>query len=165
MIKTNLETERLVIEPLKLDDWNFMFKLLNTEGWIKFISNRNIKTKEDATSYIQKILHDINYTYLVFRLKETNLPIGLVTLIKRDFLDYCDIGFAILPEYEKMGYSFEASSKFLLEIEKSKLYSKIVAITVPENLKSKILLKKLNFIYELETLKDGEVLSVYNKIL
>jgi ribosomal-protein-alanine N-acetyltransferase len=165
MIQINLETERLLIEPLKLDDGDFMFKLLNTEGWIKFISNRNIKTKEDATAYIQKILHDVNYTYLVFSLKETNSPIGLVTLIKRDFLDYCDIGFAILPEYENSGYSLEATCKFLLEIEKSKLYTKIVAITVPENVSSISLLKKMDFIYEKKILKGEEVLSVYNKIL
>ena len=165
LIQANLETERLLMEPLKLVDGDFMFKLLNTEGWIKFISNRNIKSKEDATVYIRRILDDQNYTYLVFKLKGTQKPIGIVTIIKRDFLDYCDIGFAILPEYENRGYSFEATTKFLLEIKKHKLYTKIVAITIPKNLKSVILLKKLGFIYEQETLKDGEVILVYKKVL
>ena len=38
-----LETERLNIRPLILQDAAFMLELLNSKGWIQFIGDRNVK--------------------------------------------------------------------------------------------------------------------------
>ena len=44
----NLETDRLLLREYTLSDAPFIFKLMNSEGWLKNIGDRNIKTIEDA---------------------------------------------------------------------------------------------------------------------
>jgi RimJ/RimL family protein N-acetyltransferase len=150
---------------MEMGDSEFMFELLNTEGWINNIGNRNINTLADATSYIEKINSNPNYLYLVFRLKETKHPLGLVTLIKRDYLEDCDIGFALLPQFQNKGFAFEASSKFMEVIVKDGQINKVVAITLPDNLNSIKLIEKLGLNYEKTITENGVKLSVYKKIL
>ena len=108
-----IETERLIIRPIRIGDAEFIKALVNSDGWLKFIGDRNVSNKDDALRYIQKILDNENYYYSVFELKESGEAIGIVTFLKRDDEKFPDIGFAILPEYEKMGYAFEASYAYL----------------------------------------------------
>ena len=51
-----LETERLRIRPLSAEDSKFILELVNTEGWLKFIGDRNVKDLPDAIDYIEKIM-------------------------------------------------------------------------------------------------------------
>src|SRR5438552_16527336 len=101
-----LQTSRLTIRKFTPDDAEFVFALLNSPGWLQFIGNRDIDSIETAKAYIQdKII--ANYiegmgAYACI-LKESGQPVGLVSFYKRDFLDYPDVGFAFLPEYEGKG--------------------------------------------------------------
>ena len=89
---------------------------------------------------------------------------GLVTLIKRDYLEDYDIGFAILPEFEKKGFAYEASKKLMEIIETENICTKVFAITLPENTPSILLIKKLGLTYVNEIHEDNETLSVYQKV-
>ena len=51
-----LMTDRLFIRPLTITDDNFILELVNTEGWLKFIGNRNVTSPLEAGAYIQRIL-------------------------------------------------------------------------------------------------------------
>ncbi|WP_317899622.1 GNAT family N-acetyltransferase [Aurantibacillus circumpalustris] len=148
-MNTILETERIRLRQFTEEDAGFIFKLLNTEGWLKYIGDRNIKTLEDARLYIMNsfILHFKKFgfgPYLV-ELKETNTPIGMSSLIKRDHFDDVDLGFAFLPEYIGKAYALEAS-KAVISYAKNKLgIKKLVAITNQDNIASINLLQKLDF--------------------
>ena len=48
----NIETERLILKPTSSDDAEFIYELLNSPKWLKFIGDRNIKTIEDAASTV-----------------------------------------------------------------------------------------------------------------
>ncbi len=98
-MKQNFKTKRLLLDIVSTTDWNFISELVNTEGWIEFIGDKNIHSKEDSIAYINKILDNPNFTYWVIRLRDTNIPIGVVSFIKRDYLKYYDIGFALLPSF------------------------------------------------------------------
>lgn len=135
----NIETDRLVIRPINLTDSTFMMQLVNAEGWLKFIGNRNITNEDAAKKYIQKIVDNPNFYYSVFQLKSTKEPLGIITFLKRTEQKYPDIGFAILPEYEK-----------------------IIAITVPVNEKSISLLLKLGLEYEADYPGDQGTLSIFS---
>jgi [ribosomal protein S5]-alanine N-acetyltransferase len=158
----NIETERLIIRPINLSDSKFIIELVNSEGWLKFIGNRNISTLDDAEKYIQKILDSPNFHYSVFELKATKKPIGIVTFLNRVEQKFPDIGFAMLPEYEKNGYSLEASRKYLDEVIQSNRYENIIAITIPDNQKSIKLLTKLGLEYESDYVGDNGTLSVFS---
>jgi RimJ/RimL family protein N-acetyltransferase len=48
-----LETERLHLRELSLEDAGFIVELLNTEGWLTFIGDRNVRTEKQAERYLQ----------------------------------------------------------------------------------------------------------------
>ena len=158
----NIETDRLIIRPINLTDSKFIIELVNSEGWLKFIGNRNISNDNDAEKYIQKILDSPNFYYSVFQLKTTKEPIGIVTFLNRSEQRFPDIGFAMLPEYEKNGYTLEASRKYLDEIIESNKYKNIIAITIPDNEKSIRLLMKLGLEYESDYIGDNKTLSIFS---
>ncbi len=104
-----ITSERLLIRQLNIHDDKFIFELVNTEGWLKFIGNKHIGLPDGAKAYIQKILANENIFYWVVqsRIHEENM--GLITFIKRDYLEHHDIGFAFLPRFSKNGYAYEAT--------------------------------------------------------
>ena len=157
-----LETERLVIRPINLSDSEFILKLVNSEGWLDFIGDRNVKNKSDAEKYIQKILDNEGFFYSVFELRKTNQAIGLVTFLNRENQSHPDIGFALLPDFEKKGYAFEACKKYLDEIISTDNYENVLGITMPHNKKSIRLLKKLGLHYQYDYYQSDELLSLYS---
>lgn len=156
-----INTARLLIDALTVNDHVFIFELLNTEGWINFIGQRNIHTKEDAIAYINKILANRNLHYQVARLQTSNSPIGLVTLIKRDYLAHHDIGFAFLPAFTGKGYAHEAVVAVLKQIKATATHSHLLATTVPQNTASIKLIKKLGLQFRETITEQGELLHVY----
>ncbi len=160
-IQPFIATDRLTIKPLTVNDYIFILELVNTEGWIQFIGNRNITSDNDATAYIQKILANQNIVYWVVSLKISDEAIGIITFIKRDYLEHPDIGFAFLPAYTKKGYAFEATNAvFNYLIEDQKL-THILATTIPENIRSISLLKKLGLAFEKEMEVEKQKLHIY----
>src|SRR5690606_36301856 len=111
-----IETERLLIRPIKITDTHFMLDLLNSEGWFRYIGDRNVNSIKDAENYIQNILSNEKFFYSVFELKETKLSVGIITLLYRENQQFSDIGCAMLPEFDKGGYAFEATKQYLFEI-------------------------------------------------
>jgi RimJ/RimL family protein N-acetyltransferase len=157
----NLETERLYIRPLMIKDVDFIIQLLNSKGWIQFIGDRNVKDAQSANEYIQRILSNNKFFYNVFEIKETNAPIGIVTFLYRENYDSPDIGFAMLSQYEKRGYAFEATKKYLVKLIENNI-CKIIAITKPENKNSIRLLIKLGLHFEKTFLENNEELEMYS---
>jgi len=160
-MQTNYKTARLFLRTMNADDAAFIFELVNTPGWIKFIGDRNIKNSLDAGNYIQKITSNPAISYRVVTLQEDETDIGVVTFIKRDYLDHHDIGFAFLPAYNKQGYAFEATNEVLNDLLKTTEHTTILATTIPENSSSIQLLKKLGFSFSKEIIHEGLVLQLF----
>ena len=154
-------TDRLLIEPLSENDTDFILELVNTDGWLKFIGSRNINSKTDAIAYIQKINGNQNITYWTVKLIKTKVSIGIITFIKRDYLEYNDIGFAFLSKFSKKGFAFEATQKVLESLIENKKITNILATTIPENINSITLLEKLGFYFDKKIEIDNEILHIY----
>lgn len=159
--KFTLITQKLSIEPLVIEDNMFIFELVNTNGWLKFIGNRNITSYEDAIAYIKRILANENICYWVVKLKNQNEPIGIITFIKREYLKHHDIGFGFLPTASKKGYAYEATMAVLEKLITEESLQHILATTVPENISSIKLLNKIGLIFDREIEIDNEKLNVY----
>jgi ribosomal-protein-alanine N-acetyltransferase len=155
------ETERLELQTLQAGDASFIQELVNSPGWLKFIGDRNVHSTEDALRYIERISNAPNITYWVVRTKADQRPIGIVTLIKRDYLAHFDIGFAFLPSSGGKGYAYEASAAILTLLQEDPAYQGMYAVTLPDNLKSIQLLTKLGFQFESEIEVNGDKLHVY----
>lgn len=158
-------SDRLLIEPLSSTDIRFILELLNTEGWLRFIGNRNINSESDAADYIARVHENPDITYWTVKRKEDDHAIGLVTLIKRDYLDFHDIGFAFLPSHFGNNYAYEATKAVLLNLLQHHAMESVVAITYPENFPSISLLEKLGFKFQNTFHRDEEVLNLYHSSL
>jgi len=160
-MEKNYRTDRLVLDMLHVADVDFIFELVNTPGWKRFIGDRNVQNSEDAIAYIEKILSNPAIHYRVVRLADSSIPVGLVTLIQRDYLEHPDIGFAFLPQYAKQGYAFEASNAVLHDVCSAGKLQTLLATTIPDNSSSIQLLKKLGFAFRNEIKTKTDTLHVY----
>jgi [ribosomal protein S5]-alanine N-acetyltransferase len=161
MARFSLTTDRLAIEPLTINDSNFILELVNTEGWLRFIGDRNIRSETDAVAYIQRILQNSNIAYWVVRLKDGEEKIGIVTYIKRDYLEHHDIGFAFLPSFSKKGYAYEATASVLGKLILEEDLTNILATTIPENISSIRLLERMGLAFKEEIEVQNDKLHVY----
>ena len=156
-----LETERLLLRNIEVTDAPFFFELFNSEGWLKYIGDRNIKTVADAeqqikTKYIPSYTENGFGSYLVLD-KDSGLAIGTCGIYKRGNLAHPDIGFAFMPQFLRKGYGYEASNAVLQYAYNVLKFKKILAFTLPQNTASIKLLEKLGlksqgtYVYEGDT--------------
>lgn len=141
------DTERLTVRQLTLDDRQFMFDLLNSEGFKQNIADRGIDSLDKAEREILQryTLQYPNLGFFVVVKKDDDSAIGGVTLIQRDYLDTPDIGYAFLEEYSGQGYALESSRGLLRWAIEQNEHQKLCAITLPSNHRSINLLNKLGF--------------------
>lgn len=144
-----ITTDRLSISQLTLDDTEFILELVNSPSWITYIGDRNIRSTQDAENYLLEgpMLSYQQFGFGLLKLvqSETNIPIGICGLLKREELDHPDLGFALLPDFEGMGYAYESSTA-IIDWAKEKLkLNTVLAITSEKNLRSQHLLTKLGF--------------------
>jgi len=161
-MQTEIITERLLLNILTQGDHDFIRELVNTEGWLQFIGDRNIHSEEAAIAYINKINGTPNFYYWVVRLKENHRPVGIITFIKRDYFTYFDIGFAFLPDYNGKGYAYEAANEVLSFIKLQPQLQTVLATTLPGNVRSINLLARLGFHFDREIVVGNNLLCVYS---
>jgi RimJ/RimL family protein N-acetyltransferase len=156
-----INTNRLTLRPITNADGAFMLTLVNSPGWLKFIGDRNVYNIKDAEAYIQRILDNPLYFYHIIEMNGDKQPVGVISFLKRVNQQYFDIGFALLPAYEGQGIAFEAASNYLSAIQSLQTFERIIAICVPDNLRSINLLKKLEFTFSSELSKPNNGLSIF----
>ena len=147
-----LETERLVLREITVDDSEFILDLLNQPKYLKYIGDKGVRTVEDAATFIENLIRksyrDNGYGHYVVHLRDDPTPMGTCGYVRRDSLPDPDIGFAFLPQFEKRGYAFESADavlKYGLEVLG---FKRVLAITTPDNESSGRLLEKLGFSFD-----------------
>ena len=144
-----LRTPRLWIRRVTPWDAPFFLALLNSPGWLRFIGDRNVHTLEEAADYIRNRILP-GYTrpgygsFLVGPLG-SNDPVGFVGVFERESLSSPDFGFAFLPAWQGAGYAYEASQA-LLQLPEIQALPALLAIALPDNVRSIRLLRKLGFV-------------------
>jgi RimJ/RimL family protein N-acetyltransferase len=146
-----LDTERLRLRTLELDDAPFYLRVVNTQGFIKFIGDRGIRTVDAAREAIAGgpvAMHAAlgHSLYLVER-KADGAPLGMCGLIKRDTLPEVDIGYAFLPQFGGKGYATEAAAGTLAYAATIGI-RRVLAITSPDNAASNAVLKKVGMQFQ-----------------
>ena len=162
------ETERLIIQPTTELDAAFIFELLNSPKWLKYIGDRNVHTIDDAAIYIKEKmipqLEKLGFSNNTVIRKSDDVKVGTCGLYDREGLEGVDIGFAFLPQYEKKGYAYESVNK----LKEAAIFhfniTEIKAITMKENISSQNLLKKIGLQFK-EMIKfpeDEEELMLFS---
>ena len=151
-MKVVCETERLIVRQFECSDSAFIIQLLNDDFFIRYIADKNVRTHEDAINYLKQgpmaSYQRHGFGLNLVCLKETLTPIGMCGLLKRDELEYPDLGYAFLPEYSGKGYAREAAENTLKTIMKTFSLDTVVAVTLPDNLRSNKLLETIGFSFK-----------------
>jgi [ribosomal protein S5]-alanine N-acetyltransferase len=147
-----IETERLLLRKLTADDAAFALELLNEPAYIKNIADRGVRTEADAVEYITKgplaSYEKFGLGLNAVVLKETGETIGMCGLLRRDYWDETDIGYAFLERFWSKGYAYEAASAMMDYGRKAMGLKRIVAITSADNHASMRVLEKLGLRFE-----------------
>lgn len=148
-MKIVCETKRLIIRELTLNDTSFILRLLNEESFIRYIGNKNVKSKKDAVKYLNDgaiaSYKKHGFGLNIVLLKDSGLEIGMCGLIKREELQHPDLGYAFLSEFCSQGYASESSVSILKEGIKTHSLKTILALTLIDNVRSNAILKKIGF--------------------
>jgi RimJ/RimL family protein N-acetyltransferase len=147
-----LETDRLGLRRLAVEDAEFIFDLLNQPSFLQFIGDKGVRTIDHARNYIltgpMASYERFGFGLYLTELKQTQAPIGICGLLKRETLDDVDVGFAFLPQYWRQGYAFESASAVMAYGRDVLGLDRIVAITSPDNDASIKVLNKLGLEFE-----------------
>jgi len=147
-----LETKRLILQKVSLEDASIILALLNEPSFIRNIGDRGVRTLEDASNYILNRLiasyENFDFGMYLVILKNTGSAVGLCGLVKRDSLDDVDIGYAFFPQYWSKGYASEAAQAVKEYAKNDVGLSRLVAITDPANQGSIRVLEKIGLKFE-----------------
>ena len=163
---TILETERLRLRKITVDDAEFIHGLMNEPAYLEFIGDKGVKTVADAERFLVNVAiksyDDNGFGHYIVERRPDGTPMGTCGYVKRDELEDPDIGFAFLPDFRKHGYaleSAEAIKTFGIEVLG---FTKISAITTQHNERSGKLLDKLGFKFDrLISMPKGDELKLF----
>lgn len=147
-----LETDRMILRHLSEADAPFMLELMNEPDFHRFVGDRGLRTTNDAAAYLaEKILPSyerFGFGFYLVELKSNGMPIGICGLVKRDTLEWVDVGFSFLESQRGKGYAFEAA-KAVMDYGRTRLdLPRIIGVTAPDNRISIRLLEKLGLRFE-----------------
>jgi RimJ/RimL family protein N-acetyltransferase len=161
-----LQTPRLILRKLTLDDGAFMVRLLNDPAFLMNIGDKGVRTVEDARRWLNDS-HLASYEkhgfgHYMVELKADNQPIGTCGLIKREALGEVDVGYALLPEFWSRGYAFEAAAAVMEYGRRELGLPRIVGFVSPGNMGSIRVLQKLGLSFSCSTqLSPGDEVHLY----
>lgn len=163
-----LTTARLQLREVNTADAADICLLLNDAAFLQFIGDRQVRTELDAQDYIRRVLlqsyqcNGFGLWHISWRQAEAsivrpldapalaathvgeNMMLGLCGLVKRDGLEYVDLGYALLPHARGQGVVQEAASAVLGYARQIGL-PRLAAIVQPDNLASVKTLQHLGF--------------------
>ena len=139
---------------------------MNEPSYLKYIGDKGVRTVTDAEQFIENVARksyrDNGFGHYIVELRDSGTPIGTCGYVKRDELEYPDIGFAFLPQFCKQGYAFESARAVLSHGFDAFGLKNISAITTQNNENSGKLLAKLGLEFErLIEMPSGEKLKLF----
>ena len=107
-------TSRLCLREFTLADAPFVLQLLNDPDFIRFITDKGVRTLAEAEAYLQDgplasyAANGFGLWAVVHR--QTGRLLGMCGLIRRPDVPHVDVGYALMPEARGLGYAAEAAA-------------------------------------------------------
>ena len=146
-----LHSERLAFRKFDFQDAEFIIELLNSPGWLKNIGDRKVRNLEQARRYLElgamKSYEERGFGLWMVVVKEDETPIGMCGLLKRDYLKFPDIGFALMPSFAGKGFGKEMAGAVMQYAQEILALKSLCAITLKENATSISVLESIGMQY------------------
>ena len=169
--KSSLQTDRLTLRHLTLDDAGLMLAIWNDPAFVRHVGDRGIRTAAEAQEAMRqgvlRLYEEHGYGPYRVALQETDQPIGICGLFRRDCFDVPDIGYSTLPEFCGHGYAYEAGCAVIANAAAGLGLERLIAIISPGNEASIGLIRKLGFDFErmYRMPGDDDDVAIYGKYL
>lgn len=156
-----IETERLLLRPVTLEDAEGMYEYSSNEETTYFVSYNQYQSIDDAYFSIANFFMDQPLGKYGIELKKEKKFIGTIGIHVESQKMNAEIGYILNPKYHRKGYMTEAGRALLaLGFEKMEL-EKIYALCDSRNVASAGVMKKLGMKQEAHRRhhslsKDGE---------
>lgn len=142
-----IETERLLIRPLRDSDENDIFEYASNPEVAKFMAWDAHKTIEDTREflrYIQELEQDRLQIDRGIELKENHKVIGTISFVTIDYsLRTAELGYCLSHNFWGHGYAVEAANAMIDAAVKSMGIHRIEAECAMDNFNSEKVLQKL----------------------
>lgn len=162
-----LQTQRLRLRRLTVNDSEFILTLYNDPDFIRNIADRGLRTLYDARVFITRAPRsayaNIGYGLLCVDEIASDQAIGVCGLVKRDELPDSDLGFALLPKWRKRGYAHEAAAAVVDFARHALCLPRLLGIVLPSNMPSIHVLEAvgMRFVRPLPWPADGSTVSLF----
>lgn len=167
----SLQTDRLLLKRLTLDDAGLMLKIWNDPAFIRYVGDRGVRTLEEARQALLEgafmLYRQYGYGPYSMSLKAQGTKVGICGLFRRENLEHPDIGFAVLPGYCGNGLAGEAAAAVMTHASDDLGIDYLTAIVSPENRASVSLIRKLGLEFQRGITMPGEEheISLYGVFL
>ena len=162
---------RLILRALNLADAEFIRVLVNEPDWLTYIGDKGVATLADAENYLLtgplKSYHESGFGLLAIEQKQSGQTVGVCGWLKRSYLPYPDLGFAVLDEFKRQGIAYDAAHSLMTHAHSQHGFTQVMAITSPHNQASIDLLKKLGFQWQQQKVValNEEPVNLFHKTL
>jgi RimJ/RimL family protein N-acetyltransferase len=147
-----LETPRLILRRLDVDDAPFVVALLNEPSFISNIGDRGVRSIDDAHRYLRAgpmaMYEKHGFGLWHTARKSDGVPVGMCGLLQRDILPDVDIGYAFLPAHWGQGFAYEAADATLRHGARRFGLRRVIGVVSEGNANSIRVLEKLGMSFE-----------------
>lgn len=150
-MKTLIETERLLLREITLDDKEALFKLHSDPAVQKYTGEPVVESIEEIEKAIRTRIDDYGkygFGRWATFLKNGMQFVGWAGLAYLPEFDEIDLGYRFLPEYWGLGIATEASRAILTYGFDSLKIRKIIAIALKENKASIRVMEKVGMEFD-----------------
>ena len=114
-----LETERLILRPLKIEDLQAVFKWTGDPRVNKYMIYPLYKSPEDGREWLENLYTNEKNIDYGFVYKETDELIGSGGMYYHEDIDTWRIGYNLAFDYWKKGLAYEAMTKIIDYVRKT----------------------------------------------
>lgn len=145
-----LDADNLTLTPLALSDTSLVIELFNDPDSLRYIGDKHIKNEDDARNYLEAgpltMYQQHGVGLLKIMRKSDGAVMGMCGLLKRDYLEHFDIGYALLPEFRGQGVTLAACQCLINWALLKGTIRVLQAIVSSDNYASIRILHKLGFV-------------------
>jgi [ribosomal protein S5]-alanine N-acetyltransferase len=162
-----LETKRMILSKLILDDLNDMEKIHGDAQAMKFYPK--VLNREETVEWIQRQMDRYEkqgFALWACHLKDTKEFVGQCGLHLWDDVDGCqelEVGYLFVPKFWKQGLATEAAKACEGYASKTLGYRRLISLIRPGNTASRKVAEKNGLKVEKETVFHGYETLVYSK--
>ena len=160
MTVPTLETERLILRPLSIDDLDAVYKWASDPRVNKYMIYPLYKSKDDGVEWLNTLYEDDDKKDFGFVLKETGELIGSGGIYYHSDIDVWSIGYNLSYDYWNRGLVTEAMTKIIEWARQSFTVHVVAGTFAIGNIGSQRVMEKLGMTFyedtEYSKLDDSE---------